>query len=763
MSKTLTLWRNPKLASLLLALSVAAGCSRDPHAAMMKFAKSGDAYAAAGKNAEAIIEYRNALAKEPQAGDVRLKLADVYLKQGDTPRAVQEYIRAADVVTDTSVQLRAGSLLLMAGRFDDAKVRAQTVLATEPKNVDAQVMLANALAGLKDLDAAVSQLEEALQLSPDRSATYASLGQVELGRGHRAAAEQAFKRAVELAPKAASSHLALAGFYWATDRWTEAEPELFEALAVEPNNVLALRAMATFYLTTKQTPKAEQYLRRVFDLTKSAESTLALADYLVLQKKDADAHDLLQPLTKDPKATSAASLRLAVLDRADGHPTEAYRRVDSILSSDPKHLQALVLKSTFLLEDKKLDDALAAATAATEAHPESLAAYSMLGRVQAARRQTDAAIAAYQQAIRLNPLGTESKIALARLQLAKGRTDSSIGLAQEALTAQPQNADARLVLVQASIQRGDLQRAAADLDVLRAKFPDSAAVHLQSGMLLGRQRRLAEARREFERARQLAPDSLEVIGGLIALDLSEGARDAARARADALSNATDVKPAALMLAGRTYAATGDLKKSEELFRRVLKDDPSQLSAYAALGQLYARQNRIAEGLAEFEALAKRDPKPVAALTFAAMLKESQGDKPGAQQRYERALQLDPNAAVAANNLAWMYAEHGGNLDIALQLAQTAKRQLTNTPQVNDTLGFIYYKKNLPLLALPLLEATVEKEPSNPEYHYHLGLAYSRAGEKVKASRSLNRALALKPDFTGAGDARTILASLEDGK
>jgi Flp pilus assembly protein TadD len=142
-----------------------------------------------------------------------------------------------------------------------------------------------------------------------------------------------------------------------------------------------------------------------------------------------------------------------------------------------------------------------------------------------------------------------------------------------------------------------------------------------------------------------------------------------------------------------------------------------------------------------------------------MLMEGLRDAAGAQLRYERAVQFDPNAAVAANNLAWMYAQNGGNLDAALQLAQAAKRQLPDTPEVDDTLGFIYYKKDLASLAVPLLQATVEKAPSNPEYHYHLGLAYQRIGDKAKASESLTRALALKPDFSGAQDARATLISL----
>jgi Flp pilus assembly protein TadD len=143
-----------------------------------------------------------------------------------------------------------------------------------------------------------------------------------------------------------------------------------------------------------------------------------------------------------------------------------------------------------------------------------------------------------------------------------------------------------------------------------------------------------------------------------------------------------------------------------------------------------------------------------------MILEAQGKKAEAQAKFERVLQLDAEAPVAANNLAWLYVENDGNLDVALQLAQTAKRKLTDTPEVNDTLGFIYYKKNLPALAIPPLQLSVEKDPNNPLFHYHLGLAYAKAGNSTQARVSLSRALALKPDFNGAQEARTVLDSLK---
>jgi Flp pilus assembly protein TadD len=115
--------------------------------------------------------------------------------------------------------------------------------------------------------------------------------------------------------------------------------------------------------------------------------------------------------------------------------------------------------------------------------------------------------------------------------------------------------------------------------------------------------------------------------------------------------------------------------------------------------------------------------------------------------------------VAANNLAWIYAQSGGNLDVALQLAETATRKLPDSPEVSDTLGFIYYKKGLFPQAIRVLNSAVEKDGKNPGFHYHLGLALAKSGDKAGATEHLTRALSLKPDFEGAADARELLKTL----
>jgi Tfp pilus assembly protein PilF len=178
-----------------------------------------------------------------------------------------------------------------------------------------------------------------------------------------------------------------------------------------------------------------------------------------------------------------------------------------------------------------------------------------------------------------------------------------------------------------------------------------------------------------------------------------------------------------------------------------------------LGQLYVTQNRLDQAITEFEAMAKRQPRSVGAPTMVAMILQLQGKNAEAQRRYESVIQIDPRAPVAANNLAWMYAEGGGNLDVALQLAQVAKEQLPDVPEVNDTLGYVYLKKNLANLAVAPLQLATEKDPQNPTYRYRLGLAYAGMGDKTSARRELERALKTRPDFPEAADARKALAAL----
>ena len=185
--------------------------------------------------------------------------------------------------------------------------------------------------------------------------------------------------------------------------------------------------------------------------------------------------------------------------------------------------------------------------------------------------------------------------------------------------------------------------------------------------------------------------------------LRENRSSDARARVDQRLQAAPNSPALLVLAGGAYGRDGDAAAAEAALRRAIAADPSYLDGYQALAGLFISQNRLKEAREEFEIITTHEPVSVPAHTMAAILLEQEGRPVDARKHYEQALNVDPRAAVPANNLAWLMAEGGENLDMALQLAQAAKAALPDRAEINDTLGWIYYRKGLNTLAIASLK------------------------------------------------------------
>ena len=99
-----------------------------------------------------------------------------------------------------------------------------------------------------------------------------------------------------------------------------------------------------------------------------------------------------------------------------------------------------------------------------------------------------------------------------------------------------------------------------------------------------------------------------------------------------------------------------------------------------------------------------------------MIHQMQGQTPDARKAFERALQADPNAGVAANNLAWIHAENDGNLDLALQ-RRGPQGGAANQSEVEDTLGWVLVKRNELTPAIVALKRSVELDPTSTSATY----------------------------------------------
>jgi len=141
------------------------------------------------------------------------------------------------------------------------------------------------------------------------------------------------------------------------------------------------------------------------------------------------------------------------------------------------------------------------------------------------------------------------------------------------------------------------------------------------------------------------------------------------------------------------------------------------------------------------------------------LEESLGDQSKAENCYRKALQIQPSNSVAANNLAYIMLQEGGNADIALTLAQTARQGMPNSANTADTLAWAYYYKGTYSFARDLLEDAAKSDPNNATIQYHLGMVYRKLSDRTNAVVHLKKAVSLAHDTAVANDAKAALQGL----
>jgi tetratricopeptide (TPR) repeat protein len=294
--------------------------------------------------------------------------------------------------------------------------------------------------------------------------------------------------------------------------------------------------------------------------------------------------------------------------------------------------------------------------------------------------------------------------------------------------------------------------------------PKSAQAWFNLGIIAGAKKDMDSAERNFEKALALNPQYLEALINLNSIYRFRNQPEKGLARMKQGAEAAPKNAAIQNLYGEVLIQAGRFDEARPVIDGAIKIDPKLTMNYVNMGNLYRLSKRNAEAEKWYLKAIETDPKAFDPQLFLATLYEEQKQYDKAIRHYEKAVGLNGDSAVAKNNLAYILAEHGGNIDRALELAQSAKEQFPDNPSITDTLGWIYYKKNITGTAIELFkDAIAEAQKQNqdsPTLHYHLALAYKKAGDLANAKSSLAKALQMKPDFPEAAEARKELASLE---
>ncbi len=187
--------------------------------------------------------------------------------------------------------------------------------------------------------------------------------------------------------------------------------------------------------------------------------------------------------------------------------------------------------------------------------------------------------------------------------------------------------------------------------------------------------------------------------------------------------------------------------------------PDYLPPYQALAKYYLTEKNTEKAIEQFQTLIDKSPNSPFPHMMIGTILESKKEYDKAAEHYKKALEINPEFAPAANNLAYHLIERTDQADEALRLARIAKEKVPDDPYIMDTLGMAYYKKGLyGNAANEFLDSSL-KLKNNPVVFYHLGLAYYKKGDKSQAIASLKKALKMDSSFKEADHAKKILAEL----
>jgi len=746
------------------------GCTRDPNVRKQKFLESGDRFFAQSKYREAAIQYSNALQIDSKFAQAHYQLGQTYLKLGDLSRAYQELQRTVELTPDNfRARLDMANLLVVSTNEDNlkqARVQLDILREKQPQNPEVLQAWADYYAAENNLGAALEEMQKAIAANPNRSESYLNLALLQVRSNLPDQAEVNFKKAGALDPKAMNAQIALGLFYQQHNRLAEAEQQFKHAISVDPKDVSPREALVRVYIVEGKKAEAEAFLKQTKnDLADNSTAYRSLGDYYFgigdLDKATGEYASLYHDHPRDMVVRKNYVELLILKNRLD----EATKLNDEILKSNPHDADALVHRAQMKLSMNDAGGAVDSLQEVIKNDSNNGVAHYWLGNAFAQQHNLERATSEWRDAVRLRPDLTEAQRSLASLEMSRGDIDALMQTAQQIISAAPNAPDGYLYRALAEMYRQKYSDAEQDLRKAMAVAPASPEPYVQMGNLRQAQKQYPEAIKSYQEALDKNPTFTPALRGIMNVYIVQKQPDQAIAAARAqLAKAPSSDFYDLL--GTELFTKKDFAGADSAFRKAIELDQNNSDAVVKLGQVQVAQGggsqaAMSQALGTYLQSIKDHPREIAFYILAAELYDAQGNWDQAKALYQKALDIQPDNALASNNMAYGMLEHGGNVDVALAMAQTARRGMPDSSVFADTLGWAYFQKGVYQSAIDMFQEALrlnEKQggADDSTVHYHLGMAYQKANQPAQAKQQLERALKINPNYD---DARKALLEL----
>jgi len=431
-----------------------------------------------------------------------------------------------------------------------------------------------------------------------------------------------------------------------------------------------------------------------------------------------------------------------------GKTAQAYEKDLEILKENPKDPEARGLKASFLLDKGDVDAAVTELQSVVTAKPDNFVARFNLGRAYFAKSELEQARQQFESALKLRADYMPARLALTQLALRRGDADAALKMAQDTLKMNPGSGTSTLLEAAAYLRKGQYDESRVLLEKVLKANPNQADTLLELGVLDLVQKRYKEAGEVFQKAYSVDPSNLRGLLGVSEIYFQQNEPDKAiKVLEDEVQKQpqrTDLKKEKANAEFRARHFDKAVADYQSILPRY-KDSPiEQAEIYFRIGLTLGSRGDLDKGIENVRIARKLVPSNIAFATQLAEFLEASGKHKDALTAYREAMKIDPNNGVVLNNLAMLLTDTGGNLDEALTLAQHAKQQMTSVPEISDTIGWIYLRKNLSDNAIEIFRDLNSKVKENPTFHYHYGMALAQKGDKVNALKQFKEALLLKP-------------------
>ena len=445
--------------------------------------------------------------------------------------AESEFRRALQITPhDIRFRIDRAKVLFLLGRHKDAEEEAREVLRTQPSDLAALVVLADATLASSE-EKAESIAQTLAREFPKNPACEFLLGRTHHRNRKFEDALPHYQRALAHEKHAFLILDGLVGCSLSLEKPDQAVAFCEEFIKHNPRSVLAHEMLGNVYLKGERFADAEKALRRAALLNPaSLDPVIALLAVYRQQKKPELALEACRSYVRRWPNNPAGHVLLGRLLAARKHTDDARASFAKALELNPRSFRALsLLVNTHLLANNP-EAAITRCQDFIKHNPGSALAYGLLGDVYRAEKDGAKAAEYLRKASALAPRFVAPHLLLADMNMSQGNYDLAVKNYEDVLDISPANTVALNNAAYLLAEQGrDLDRASTLAGNLVSRFPEDADALDTYGWVSFKRGDTDAAIAAFQKSLKLRQDSPSTLYHLAAALLKKGSRQEARA------------------------------------------------------------------------------------------------------------------------------------------------------------------------------------------------------------------------------------------